>query len=93
MRILRPLLLMISFFILLVSACELPQGATSSNGTSASNTNNKVTPKTDTSAKLSPQQMREQRMRNMSRETVPADMMIKSSTNSSNRPVMMDSIP
>ncbi len=93
MLTLRSSLLVFSFFILLISACELPQGATSSNGSNAQKLNNKsVVSKIDTSAKLSPQQMRE-RMKNMSRETVPAEMMVKGNFNSSNKPVMMDSIP
>ena len=95
MRIFRPLLLLFCIFIVFISACELPQGATTSNSSNNSNSPNKnyknVT-KVDTTTRLSPQQIREQ-MKNTSRETVPAEMMVKGNINSSNKPIMMDSIP
>ena len=93
MRILRSSLLLFSFLALLISACELPQGATSSNGANVQNSNNKskIT-KLDTATKLTPQQMRES-MKSMSRETVPAEMMVKGSVNSGKSLPTMDSIP
>ena len=93
MRILRSSLLLFSFCAFLISACELPQGATSSNSANVQNSNNKTnTAKLDTTTKLTPQQLRE-RMKSMSRETVPGEMMEKSSINSAKSLPTMDSIP
>ena len=93
MRILRSSILLFSFFTLLISSCELPQGATSSNSNNSQNANSKsVTSKLDTTTKLTQQQMRE-RMKNMPRETVPAEMMVKGSVNSGKSLPTMDSIP
>ncbi len=92
MRTFRSSLLVFSFLILFITACELPQGATSSNNTSAQNTTTKSNiAKVDTSRKLSPQEMRE-RFKNMNKETVPAEMMVRGTIQNKSMPAM-DSIP